>query len=114
MAMPQNLNFPRIITVGIVGVLLLATTVVGTMAFYNYWNWGEEERKWTLVPQQPRDVLRNEQISALEADTGFTDPNQRDVAHLRLGQAMQVVIDTRGKIPATQPATAPVKKDAGR
>lgn len=90
MAMPQNLSFPRIITVGVIGTLLVTTTVVGTIAFYNFWNHGEEERWWSNLPPRPIDVLKQEQRKPQLEDN-------------RLDSAMGQIIANRGKLPATQP-----------
>ena len=105
MAMPQNLNFPRIITVGVVGVLLLATTVVGTQAVYNFYTTRETARKYELIRHRDVDLERDAQTADLLRPADY-EPKTRDVAHMNINDAIAMVVKAKGKLPnAPQAAT---------
>ena len=92
MAQPQGLNVPVIITTAIITVVLTASIFESVHAYYNYYDALEEARKWDEVKVRTIDVIRADQEKNILFQT--TIP---------ISQAMDQVIATGGKMPATQP-----------
>jgi hypothetical protein len=98
MAMRQEVNAPLILTVGAVGGVMVLVLMIGLHAWYL-----NEERR--------------EQIAKTEA--GAPPPELVQVARTqpsdgKLRDAMQRLVSSGGKLPATRPATQPAGQPATR
>ncbi|HEX8342063.1 MAG TPA: hypothetical protein VF624_14250 [Tepidisphaeraceae bacterium] len=93
MAQPQGLNVPAIILTGITAVILIATTVEGVRAYYNYTLRNEEAAKWTQGAMPLAEEVRAAQELTIKGE-----------GRLPIGAAMQQVVATKGKMPATKPS----------
>lgn len=94
MAQPQGLNVPAIILTGIVSSILIATTVEGVRAYYNYAMMRESEAKWASGAMPLHAEVRGVQVRTIK--TEGTTP---------IDAAMKQVAANGGRLPATKPAT---------
>ena len=87
-AMRQEVNAPLIVTVGVLSTLLLIVVMFGTEAWFVKEERDEIAEKW--------EVSKNEQLATLLAD-------QRAKIN-GIDNAIKKIVETGGKLPATQPA----------
>jgi hypothetical protein len=94
-AIKQDVNAPLLLTVGVVSALLLLVVVFGTQAWYVREERDEIAAKWDLSKNVQLEDLRARERANIER-TGPTT--------LPIDKAIQVIIQTGGKLPTTQPA----------
>jgi hypothetical protein len=90
----QEVNAPLIVTVGVVSGLLLLVVVFGTQAWFVREEREEIADKWSKSEYVQLDELRAAQRAKIQAKGPTTIP---------IAQAMQVIVQTGGKLPTTQP-----------
>ena len=103
MAIKQDVNAPLIVTVGIVSGLLLLVIVFGLQAWFVREETAEIQEKWERANYTQLIDLRNEQRAKIGRDGVDEQTKARTIS---IDKAKQVVIQTGGKLPATQPAPA--------
>jgi len=86
--MRQEVNAPLIVTVGVLSTLILIVVMFGTEAWFVKEERDEIAEKW--------EVSKNEQLATLLAD-------QRAKIN-GIDNAIKKIVETGGKLPATQPA----------
>jgi hypothetical protein len=94
-AIKQEVNTPLLLTVGVVSALLLLVIVFGTQAWFVREERDEIAAKWEIAKNVQLEDLRSSQRARIERSGGTNVPIEK---------AMQVLIQTGGKMPATQPA----------
>ena len=92
MAQPQGLNVPVIITSALVTIVLTGSVFEAVHAYFNYYESLEEARKWDEVKVKTIDVIKADQ-----------EKNIRFQTSIPIETAMQKLIASGGKLPATQP-----------
>jgi len=90
----QEVNAPLIVTIGVVSGLLLLVVVFGTQAWFVREEREEIADKWNKSEYVQLEELRAAQRAKIEAKGATTIP---------VAQAMQVIVQTGGRLPATQP-----------
>jgi hypothetical protein len=107
MAIKQEVNAPLILTTGIVSALLLLVAVFGVQAWFFGAEQAELEDKWKKAPYvQVQDLKAQQDAQIHSAGFNRTDNKQRTIT---INQAMQVIVQTGGKLPTTQPQNTPNK-----
>jgi hypothetical protein len=101
MAIKQDVNAPLIVTIGIISGLLLLVIVFGLQAWFVREEQAEIAGKWAEAGKSPYVDLRAAQRATIEK--GGVD-EQTKARTIPIEQAMQVIIQTGGKLPSTQPA----------
>jgi hypothetical protein len=87
-AMRQEVNAPLIVTVGVLSTLILIVVMFGTEAWFVKEERDEIAEKW--------EVSKNEQLATLLADQRAKISG--------IDNAIKKIVETGGKLPATQPA----------
>ncbi len=95
MAIKQDVNAPLLLTVGVVSALLLLVVVFGTQAWYVREERDEIAAKWEVSKNVQLEDLRARQWANIQRAGPTTIP---------IDKAIQVIIQTGGKLPTTQPA----------
>lgn len=108
MAIKQDVNAPLIVTIGVVSGLLLLVTVFGLQAWFVREEREEIAEKWDMSPNTWLNDIRAAERANIER-TGSFDEGGAKVRKIPIEQAMQVIAQTNGKLPATQPSQ-PQKK----
>lgn len=103
-SLKEDVNTPLILTIGAISALLVIVTVVGLQAGYMYEEGREYDSKYANAVNTQLTELRTRQLANIST-YHWVDKNK--VAAVPIEQAMQVVIQNNGKVPATQPATQP-------
>ena len=106
MAIKQDVNAPLILTVGIVSGLLLLVVVFGLQAWFVREETAEITEKWNNARYTQLEDLGSEQLANIERDGIDEKTRERRIA---IAKAKQVIAQTGGKLPSTQPAQ-PQKK----
>jgi hypothetical protein len=94
-AIKQEVNAPLILTVGVVSAILLLVVVFGTQAWFVREERDEIAAKW--------EVSKNVQLEDLRARER-ANIHRSGPTTLPIEKAMQVIAQTGGKLPTTQPA----------
>jgi hypothetical protein len=103
MAIKQEVNAPLIVTIGVVSGLLLLVTVFGVQAWFVLEENKEFAQKWELSKNEQLDELRAIQRANIER-TGWVESQDKKKAFvLPIEQAKQILVQTGGKVPTTQP-----------
>ena len=105
MAFKQEINVPLVFTIGVVSGFLLITIVIGVQAWYL----SEEESEINAkADSSPVQVLVDgkELKRHLEEDGPHWADKSRKTLHIPLGQAMDLLVENHGKLPATQPTAS--------
>ena len=95
MAIKQEVNSPLILTVGIVSALLLLVIVFGTQAWFVREERDEIAAKWEVSKNVQLEELRTNERARIQRSGPSMIP---------IDKAIQVIVQTGGKLPATQPA----------
>jgi hypothetical protein len=103
MAMNQEANTPLVLTIGAVSALLIIVIMFGVEAWFRYEEREELTRLWDESPDVHLIQLRAAQKAHLEESR--VDPKSNAV-HIPIEKAMGAIVESHGKLPATQPATA--------
>lgn len=98
MAIKQEVNTPLLLTVGVVSALLLLVIVFGTQAWFVREERDEIAAKWEVSKNVQLEELRTTQRANIQRTGPTTIP---------IDKAIQVLEQTGGKMPATQPAKSP-------
>jgi hypothetical protein len=102
MAIKQDVNAPLIVTTGVVSGLLLLVIVFGLQAWFVREEQSEIAEKWGESGTSKYVEMKAEQRTKIEK-AGVDE--QTKARTIPIEQAMQVVIQTGGKLPSTQPAS---------
>jgi len=94
-AIKQEVNAPLIVTIGVVSGFLLLVVVFGVQAWFVREERDEIADKWREAKNVQLDDLRSAQRAKIESSGGTMIPIEK---------AMQEIIRSGGKLPATQPA----------
>jgi hypothetical protein len=86
-AIKQEVNTPLILTVGVVSALLLLVVVFGLEAWFVREETAEITQKWESSRNEWLDTIRAGQRAKIQD----------------MGTAYQLMVQTNGKLPATQP-----------
>ena len=105
MAFKQEINGPLVFTIGVVSGFLLITIVIGVQAWYLSEEQGEIEAKADTSPVQML-VDAKELKRHLEEDGPHWTDKSRQTLHIPIGQAMDMIVENHGKLPATQPTAS--------
>jgi hypothetical protein len=103
-AFKQEINTALIITIGAISGVLLVTIVIGVQAWYLSEEQAEIDAKVDASPV-PELVQAKETQEHLNAPPHWADKS-RKVLEIPLSQAMDLVIQNNGRLPATQPSSA--------
>lgn len=95
MAIKQEVNAPLIVTIGVVSGFLLLVVVFGVQAWFVREERDEIADKWREAKNVQLDDIRSAQRAKIESSGGTMIPIEK---------AMQEIIRSGGKLPATQPA----------
>ena len=95
MAIKQEVNAPLIVTIGVVSGFLLLVVVFGVQAWFVREERDEIADKWREAKNVQLDDLRSAQRAKIESSGGTMIPIEK---------AMQEIVKSGGKLPATQPA----------
>jgi len=98
MAMKQEVNVPLIAAVGAVSVILLVVIVIGTSAWYLSYDQEVTAENYDTYPDLTIKAVQDAQLTRINAPAHWVDA-QHTVAAIPIDQAMQVVIDSQGKVP---------------
>jgi hypothetical protein len=101
MAIKQDVNAPLIVTTGIISGILLLVIVFGLQAWFVREERAEIAEKWQETGHSQYVDLKAEQRAKIEK--GGVD-EQTKARTIPIEQAMQVIVQTGGKLPSTQPA----------
>src|SRR5687767_14665800 len=107
MAIKQDVNAPLIVTVGIVSGILLLVIVFGLQAWFVREETAEITEKWNNARYTQLEDLRSEQRARIVRE-GVDD--QTKARTISIQKAMQVIAQTGGKLPSTQPGQQQPKK----
>jgi len=94
-AIKQEVNAPLIVTIGVVSGFLLLVVVFGVQAWFVREERDEIADKWREAKNVQLDDIRSAQRAKIESSGGTMIPIEK---------AMQEIIRSGGKLPATQPA----------
>lgn len=97
----EDINAPFIITTAIISAIVVVVVVIGTHAWFLYEQGKELNAKWDASPNATLVSLNETQETNLKATRWLDDG--KSLASIPIDQAMKMVIDTKGKLPATQP-----------
>ena len=103
-AIKQEANSALIITIGAISGILLLVAMIGTEAWFKNEEHQELAVKWDESPNLALQELRAEQFKRIE--TAHVDDVTK-VKTIPITEAMKLIVETKGKLPATQPAVAP-------
>ncbi len=106
MAIKQEANSRLIITIGAVSGILLLVMMIGTEAWFKNEERHELEIKWQASPNLALLEMRAEQQARIN---GYRVDAKTGVRAIPIGEAMRMVVETKGKLPATQPAAQDAK-----
>jgi hypothetical protein len=100
-AIKQDVNVPLVVTIGIISGVFLLVLVIGTQAWYQSEEIDESAVKSDMYPHQ-------ELIDLKTTETGLINQYRwmdkaHDVVAIPIDKAMDIVIQTNGNPPATQP-----------
>ena len=101
MAFKQGENAPLIITIGAVSGFLLLVIVIGLQAWFMSEEQDEMDRKYAGAVNFQLADLRAEQQTKLNTYR-WVDRDKQVVA-IPIDDAMKLLMQTNGKLPATQP-----------
>jgi hypothetical protein len=104
MAMKQEANTPLILTIGAVSSLLVLVVMFGVEAWFRHEEFTEREDQWDTIPNSWLADIRDPQLARLETEGMDAKTGSHKV---NIETAMQAVIANGGKLPTTQPTTAP-------
>ena len=104
MAIKQDVNAPLIVTIGIVSGILLLVVVFGLQAWFVSEENAEIQGKWDAAKYTQLIDLRAEQEAKIKRDGVDEKTKGRTIS---IDKAMQVIAQTGGKLPSTQPAGQP-------
>ena len=104
MAFKQEINVPLVFTIGVVSGFLLITIVIGVQAWYLSEEQGEIDAKADMSPMQ---II----VDAKEARAHLSDPphwtdKSRKTVHIPIEEAMDLIVGSNGRLPATQPSAS--------
>jgi len=103
----EDVNAPFIITTAIISAIMLVVVIIGTHAWFLYEEGKEFDIKWDTSPNTTLVMLNESQIDNLDTVKWVDD--SKTLASVPIDQAMKMVIETKGKLPTTQPTTQPAK-----
>ena len=108
MTSKQPVNAPLILTVGAISVMLLVVIMFGIEAWFRFEERNEIEAKYNQVSAVPTALasLKKAQIDDIERTGPSADGK---VHYVKIEDAMQAIVKSGGKLPATQPSTQPSK-----
>src|SRR4051794_12134886 len=101
MAMKQDVNAPLIVTIGVVSGLLLLVVVFGLQAWFVREERAEIAGKWEEAGVSKYVEIHTEQRAKIEREGVDEQTKARTIP---IEKAMQVIIQTGGKLPSTRPA----------
>jgi len=93
MAIKQEANVPLLLTIGAVSGFLLLVLIIGIQAWFLNEVKNEVEAKWHDTPMEP-------------VTSQYAAQRQRitTAAAVPIDQAIQLVVQNQGRLPATQPS----------
>ena len=103
MVLKQEVNIPLALTIGFISGLLLLVMTFGMQAWY-------ESAEETIVAEKLLDAPKSDYVQLKEnqaksiTEIGWADPSHTNV-RIPIDQAMAIMVETNGKLPATQPVT---------
>jgi hypothetical protein len=106
MTSKQPVNAPLILTVGAISCLLLVVIMFGIEAWFRFEERGEIEAKYNLPVKTAMAELKKSQLDNIERAGPSADGK---VHYAKIEDAMQAIVKSGGKMPATQPSTQPTK-----
>ena len=96
----EDLSTSRIAAIGIVGVLLLLVLILGTEAFFGW----QSEAELAMYDNAPTYGLENLKAAQLEKINQYRwVDREKQLVAIPIDQAMQIMVQTAGKLPTTQP-----------
>lgn len=102
MAMKYEANTAIVLTIGAISGILLLVIMFGTEAWFRYEERAELNNQWDQNPNSWLQDIRAKQ--AANINHAFTDDDGH--RHVTIDQAMQAVLSTGAKLPATQPSAS--------
>ncbi|HET6251242.1 MAG TPA: hypothetical protein VFE47_26400 [Tepidisphaeraceae bacterium] len=112
MAMKQEANTPVVLTIGAISCFLILVIMFGTEAWFRYEQRNEMDTLWNENPNTWLIDRRDAQKAHIVAPAS-EDPKTH-ARHVPIEVAMEEVIKTGGKAPATQPSAEPATAPAAR
>jgi hypothetical protein len=101
-AIKQEVNVPLVVTIGIVAGIFLLVIVIGMQAWYQSEENNELTAKENLFPNQPLIDLKTSQTARINQYRWMDQAN--NVVAIPIDKAMEIMIQTQGNPPATQPS----------
>lgn len=112
MAFKQQINIPVVVTVGVISGLVLIVLLLGTQAWYSHEEAAESAAKG--AGYQPSEfVVQREQQRADLKSAHWADHTGQTVM-IPIDQAMDLIVQSGGKLPSTQPTTQPAAEPTTR
>jgi len=102
-AIKQEANVPLVLTIGIVAGILIIVIIIGLQGWYQSQENDEMAYKADLFKNADLIDLKAAQTDNI-SHYRWVD-NQNNVVSIPIERAMQVMIETNGNPPSTQPAT---------
>jgi outer membrane biosynthesis protein TonB len=103
--MKIDVNTPKILFSGVVSVLLLVLIIVGVNAWFLRYEEAELETKWDMAPNTMLADTRDAQVKQIST-AGKNRDNDKKLT-IPISQAAMLLVQSGGKMPATQPSAAP-------
>ena len=107
MAQREQANVPLLLTIGAVSGLLLIVLAEGVQAWFLREVQHEVAEKWDTQPVQPLTDMKIKQLQNISS-YHWVDKKAETVA-VPIGQAMQMVVETKGAAATTKPTTQPTQ-----
>ncbi len=100
MAIKQEVNAPLLLTIAMIGGFLLLVIVIGVQAWYLWAEQGELRAKYDAA----RNVDLERMIASQEANLARPRLTADGRATIPIEQAMDLIVQNGGRLPATQQA----------
>ena len=108
MVLKQEVNIPLALTIGFISGLLLLVMTFGMQAWY-------ESAEQAIMAENVLDAPKSDYVQLKETqaksitEIGWADPSHTNV-RIPIDQAMAIMVETNGKLPATQPTSQPTTR----
>jgi hypothetical protein len=109
MAYNEGSNAQVILTIGAVSGFTVIVLAIGIQAWFLSEEKSEMESKYADAVNMQLVELRTRQHANISNYRWIDKPNQ--VAAIPVGEAMRVLIESQGRLPATQPSTQPARAE---
>jgi len=93
----HDINVKFLALMGIVSAILIFSLIVATQAWFRYEFQQENQRKYVEVPFAELAELKESQLTALNADPHYADPEEKDRVVVPIDMAIHGVVQKYAK-----------------